>query len=1210
MTSILNINHYIDQVNNFIHEVETANNSYYVYAAKPSPWLDQSGNVDESAVKAPNTSVSQVELDTFNEMVFGKQITAADVIHMVPRHDWVANTVYAQYDANDPLLYTKNFFVVTTGVNDEYSVYKCIDNNKGANSTIKPNLVASQGTFRTGDGYIWKYMYTIDVSSNTKFTTASYIPVVANAAVQGNAIGGTIDAIRISNGGTGYSVYETGFAQQVMDTNSIKLSATASSLDNYYTRSSIYLKSGFGAGQVREISAYNGTSKIATLANSIDTYTRLDLVNTSFISGGGAVGETVTQEVDSISYISSTGYFNPNSSIVQSDSTVAAAILAANSTVLQVSKVNKSLDFSASLPFRSTSDSGIITSNTTHNKVNVSNSTGLSIGLVLTNGSGYTGNTTVTIAGPTGSFGATANATANSTGKITAINVSNSGTGYTTIPTVTVSAPTAQTFNANTAVTGGTGAGSNNVIALNTAASFVTGDRIIYSVSPGNTVIGGLSNNTTYFVQFANNTVVALSATANTDPLNRIALTKGLTETGHSLQGITATGLIYPANYLVSNAGSNATSFATDYPIGSYIRVGENANTNFRRVESVNSTVIVVNQGIANTILAANAYKLSTAALPSSIVTAVASGVVSNTNLDSLRISIANTSVNSSLFIIGERVEYVTSANVSLNANGIVSFSNTSSIFITGVSGTWNPNNRVRGLSSSLTADITAITQNPNVTLKNPSGTFTIGYPVDFKNPGGSNTGLATVYDVINLSSSLLEYEIGPTVKIEGDGSGAVAIATVDTSNGTGNAVSKVAVIYPGMNYTEANVTIYANTSFGSGATALAVVSPILGHGSDPIHELGARYAGIDVKFNTTQNESWYYPTDVSYRKVGVIKNPAFANVLISVTDFDRAALTLSNTSGSWVNGEIVVQNTSNAAGIVAFGNSTYLQVRNVKGTFVPANTIYGYTSGANANVTAASLVRFSLGETVEQVNGGVGKVSLVVSNNQYHLTNVIGKFVNGAVIYSNNSNAYATVNSISSYDGSRDLTTSFGLRFNQTARVTLTSNTGAFSEYEFVTQANTAARGMVVSGTSDLDLAIANVSGSFATGDTLVNANTSANAKITFANSTYIRLTGVSNSAAFSVNNSINNGLGANAQVSNVYSVLILSDVSKANNFSASAINTITGSNSGSTGIIRGVINPDLIRESGRVTYMESSNTVVDRSLNTTEEIRLVVKF
>jgi hypothetical protein len=169
----------------------------------------------------------------------------------------------------------------------------------------------------------------------------------------------------------------------------------------------------------------------------------------------------------------------------------------------------------------------------------------LALGRVITAGSGYTANATITITAVSGGSSGVANAQSNSTGRIAAVNISTAGTGYKANPTVVISAPAATAFNANTAVTGGTGAGSNNVIALSSAPFFQAGDKITYAVAAGNTVIAGLTSGTQYYVQFANATVVALATTAGG---TRIALTPSTTsETGHTLQGETATGFIVAA---------------------------------------------------------------------------------------------------------------------------------------------------------------------------------------------------------------------------------------------------------------------------------------------------------------------------------------------------------------------------------------------------------------------------------------------------------------------------------------------------------------------------------------------------------------------------------------------------------------------------------------------------------------------------------------
>lgn len=153
--------------------------------------------------------------------------------------------------------------------------------------------------------------------------------------------------------------------------------------------------------------------------------------------------------------------------------------------------------------------------------------------VIVTGGSGYASNGTVTVTGGLGnSVAAAANAFV-SGGRVTQIKFSNNGVGYTIAPTLTVSAPAGITFNANTAVSN-----TNDTIALTTANSkFLVGDQLTYTVAAGNTAVGGLANNGTYYVSFANTTTIAVSdriGGANID------LTASVTETGHTLTGQTA----------------------------------------------------------------------------------------------------------------------------------------------------------------------------------------------------------------------------------------------------------------------------------------------------------------------------------------------------------------------------------------------------------------------------------------------------------------------------------------------------------------------------------------------------------------------------------------------------------------------------------------------------------------------------------------------
>jgi len=157
--------------------------------------------------------------------------------------------------------------------------------------------------------------------------------------------------------------------------------------------------------------------------------------------------------------------------------------------------------------------------------------------IIVTPGSGYAANAAVTVANTTGGANTqVANSTATG-GRVTAITAN--GTlisGYTSAPTVTIAAPAAQSFNANSAVTNATDA-----IAITTANSlFLAGDRVTYTVAAGNTALTNLVSGTTYVIKTSNTTAVTLATGINAPTID---LTKGLTETGHSLTGETATAV-------------------------------------------------------------------------------------------------------------------------------------------------------------------------------------------------------------------------------------------------------------------------------------------------------------------------------------------------------------------------------------------------------------------------------------------------------------------------------------------------------------------------------------------------------------------------------------------------------------------------------------------------------------------------------------------
>ena len=114
-------------------------------------------------------------------------------------------------------------------------------------------------------------------------------------------------------------------------------------------------------------------------------------------------------------------------------------------------------------------------------------------------------------------------------------------------------------------------------------------------------------------------------------------------------------------------------------------------------------------------------------------------------------------------------------------------------------------------------------------------------------------------------------------ISVSGDGSGFAG--TVNISNT--NTISSISVTSPGTGYTFANVSI---TGSGANANLTAIISPVNGHGFNPVKELFAD----SLMFYSTINNERLHGVDVNndYRQFGIIKDikqfansRAFANV-------------------------------------------------------------------------------------------------------------------------------------------------------------------------------------------------------------------------------------------------------------------------------------------------------------------------------------------
>lgn len=169
-------------------------------------------------------------------------------------------------------------------------------------------------------------------------------------------------------------------------------------------------------------------------------------------------------------------------------------------------------------------------------------------------------------------------------------------------------------------------------------------------------------------------------------------------------------------------------------------------------------------------------------------------------------------------------------------------------------------------------------------------------------------SGAIHVINVTNAGSGYIANDVA--IIINGDGHDANAYALVNT---TSNTVSSIVVDNLGYGYTYANITI--QSSFGSGATGRAIISPSGGHGSDPLTELGGSYLIFNIQIKGTENG--VITTHNDYRQIALLEDPHLygSNVTFSnVSASQLIVLTLNGTSAEYVEDEWVYQGTSLAA--------------------------------------------------------------------------------------------------------------------------------------------------------------------------------------------------------------------------------------------------------------------------------------------------------
>ncbi|NBO99032.1 MAG: hypothetical protein EBU90_02720 [Proteobacteria bacterium] len=313
---------------NFVAGVSSSGNSYYSFIGLPNPTEIQSDW--DTNPPSPKDSFDE-ENSYWDTMIALKRISASEVRQVVQKRFWSSGTTYDMYRhdysrsntakvSGATNLYAASYYIL----NSDYRVYICLQNGTTPDTPNgKPCLdeptftdLEPRSAGSSGDGYIWKYLYTLKPAEVTKFETSDFIPVPANwdssvdnTAVRDNAVDGSIKIVTITNRGVGLGTANrtytrvpikgdgTGAECTIVVNNDSKVeTVTVSSQGSGYTYGNVDLlaggvptgttrptfnviispKGGHGADIYRELGAYN-----------VLLYSRIenDIQNPDFITG-------------------------------------------------------------------------------------------------------------------------------------------------------------------------------------------------------------------------------------------------------------------------------------------------------------------------------------------------------------------------------------------------------------------------------------------------------------------------------------------------------------------------------------------------------------------------------------------------------------------------------------------------------------------------------------------------------------------------------------------------------------------------------------------------------------------------------------------------------------------------------------------------------------------------------------------------------------
>ena len=171
------------------------------------------------------TRTRALERDIRNKLQSVKKVEAVSFV--IDRHNWASGGIYNAYD--DDVVGTsygnpsRPYYVLT----EDNDVFLCVQQSKSntgqvQTSVIKPAVPGGADRnrpFELGDGYAWKYLFSLSAAQTNSFLSANFMPIekvekdsgncnifeLAQLNVQNSAVKGQVVGIEVINGGSGYT---------------------------------------------------------------------------------------------------------------------------------------------------------------------------------------------------------------------------------------------------------------------------------------------------------------------------------------------------------------------------------------------------------------------------------------------------------------------------------------------------------------------------------------------------------------------------------------------------------------------------------------------------------------------------------------------------------------------------------------------------------------------------------------------------------------------------------------------------------------------------------------------------------------------------------------------------------------------------------------------------------------------------------------------